>query len=117
MKNQYVVLTGGKNNAGDYLIKHRVRELLTALRPDRVFGLLGSFDIAALASEEPARKNARRSLVASRDIPKGKTIDRQDLTWKRPAHGVSPKDIDIVVGKSASRDIKEDDVIKKDMFL
>ncbi|MCB9772159.1 MAG: polysaccharide pyruvyl transferase family protein [Candidatus Omnitrophica bacterium] len=36
MKNQYVVLTGGKNNAGDYLIKHRVRELLTALRPDRV---------------------------------------------------------------------------------
>ena len=84
---------------------------------DRIFGLLGSFDIAALASEEPARKNARRSLVASRDIPKGKTIDRQDLTWKRPAHGVSPKDIDIVVGKNASRDIKEDDVIKQDMFL
>ncbi|MCB9772160.1 MAG: N-acetylneuraminate synthase family protein [Candidatus Omnitrophica bacterium] len=84
---------------------------------DRVFGLLGSFDIAALASEEPARKNARRSLVASRDIPKGKTIDREDLTWKRPAHGVSPKDIDIVVGKTASCDIKEDDVIKQDMFL
>jgi hypothetical protein len=34
-KNQYVILTGGKNNAGDYLIKYRAKELLRSLRPDR----------------------------------------------------------------------------------
>lgn len=33
----YVLLTGGKNNAGDFLIKHRAKKLLTELRPDRAF--------------------------------------------------------------------------------
>lgn len=35
MKNQYIILTGGKNNAGDFLIIKRVRELLLKNRPDR----------------------------------------------------------------------------------
>lgn len=33
----YVLLTGGKNNAGDFLIKHSAKKLLTALRPDREY--------------------------------------------------------------------------------
>lgn len=35
MKPYYVALTGSKNNAGDFLIKHRAAELFSALRPDR----------------------------------------------------------------------------------
>ena len=35
MKDQYVILTGSKNNAGDYLIKYRAKQLFTNLRPDR----------------------------------------------------------------------------------
>lgn len=35
MKDQYVVLTGSKNNAGDYLIKYRAKKLFKAFRPDR----------------------------------------------------------------------------------
>lgn len=35
MKNQYVILTGSKNNAGDYLIKYRAKKLFSILRPDR----------------------------------------------------------------------------------
>jgi hypothetical protein len=31
----YVLLTGSKSNAGDFLIKHRARQLLAAFRPDR----------------------------------------------------------------------------------
>lgn len=34
-KNQYVILTGGKNNAGDYLIKYRAKALFKELRPNR----------------------------------------------------------------------------------
>ncbi len=34
MKNQYVLLTGGKNNAGDHLIKHRAKKLFQWLKPD-----------------------------------------------------------------------------------
>ena len=35
MKDQYVILTGSKNNAGDYLIKFRAKQLFSDLRPDR----------------------------------------------------------------------------------
>jgi len=83
---------------------------------ERTFDILGSFKVQALADEAPARANARRSLVALRDIPKGKVIEVSDLTFKRPAHGVSPKFIDEVVGKTALIDIKDDDVIKWSMF-
>lgn len=33
-KSQYVILTGGKNNAGDFLIKYKAKKLFAALRPD-----------------------------------------------------------------------------------
>ncbi|HWY37024.1 MAG TPA: SAF domain-containing protein, partial [Bacteroidia bacterium] len=74
--------------------------------------LLGSFKLSALHDEEPARRNARRSLVAAKNIPAGKVIESNDLTWKRPAHGVSPKFIHDVIGKKAAQEIKEDDIIQ-----
>ena len=83
---------------------------------ERSFDILGSFKVEALEDEAPARANARRSLVALKDIPKGKVIEKEDLTFKRPAHGVSPRFIDEVVGKTALIDIKDDDVLKWDMF-
>ncbi len=35
MKNQYVILTGAKHNAGDHLIKRRAQQIFSWLRPDR----------------------------------------------------------------------------------
>ncbi|MEG9327958.1 polysaccharide pyruvyl transferase family protein [Salinimicrobium catena] len=35
MKEQYVILTGGKNNAGDHLIKDRAKSLFKWLKPER----------------------------------------------------------------------------------
>jgi len=35
LKKYYVILTGSKNNAGDFLIKYRAKELFATLRPDR----------------------------------------------------------------------------------
>lgn len=83
---------------------------------ERTFEILGNFKVEALEDEASARANARRSLVALRDIPKGQTITKDDLTFKRPAHGVSPKFIDNVIGRIALVDIKDDDVIKWTMF-
>jgi sialic acid synthase SpsE len=78
----------------------------------RVVTLFGEFEIKSLPSELPAIKNARRSLVAKQDIAKGEKIELTHLTWKRPAHGISPKFIDEVVGKTALVDIKEDDIFQ-----
>jgi sialic acid synthase SpsE len=78
---------------------------------NRVVELLGEFEVKSLPSELPAIKNARRSLVALRNIPKGKMVEYSDLTWKRPASGISPKYIDDVIGKKAITDIEEDTVL------
>jgi len=84
---------------------------------DRVFDILGVFKVGALEDEDLARKNARRSLVAQKDIPKGKIIEESDLTFKRPAHGISPKFIDEVVGKTAVNDISDDVVMQWNMLV
>ncbi|MEO1381609.1 MAG: SAF domain-containing protein [Bacteroidota bacterium] len=79
---------------------------------DEVFGLLGDFDKKPLASEDKSRQNARRSLVATRDIPAGHVLTKEDLTWKRPAHGVSPRHYEEVLGKATTEAIKEDDLLQ-----
>lgn len=79
---------------------------------ERTMSMIGEMKIEALASEEPARQNARRSLVANRDIPAGKVIDKDDLTWKRPAGGISPRHYYEVLGMVARSAIEEDTVLQ-----
>ncbi len=79
---------------------------------ERTMSMIGEMKIEALESEEPARRNARRSLVANRDIPAGKVIDRDDLTWKRPAGGISPRHYHEVLGMVARSAIEEDTVLQ-----
>ena len=79
---------------------------------ERTLSMIGEMRIEALASEEPARRNARRSLVANRNIPAGKIIDKDDLTWKRPAGGISPRHYYEVLGMVARADIEEDTVLQ-----
>jgi len=78
----------------------------------RTFEILGAFSVTSLESETGARRNARRSLVAKRFIAQGEKIQEDDLTWKRPAHGISPRDIKEVVGKKARVDLEEDAIIQ-----
>tara|TARA_B100002052_G_scaffold298560_2_gene332479 strand:+ start:13259 stop:14317 length:1059 start_codon:yes stop_codon:yes gene_type:complete len=83
---------------------------------ENILKLVGSHNKKALNSEEPARKNARRSLVASKDIKKGQKISHSELTWKRPAHGISPSDINKVIDMIASVNIAEDSILQWNMF-
>jgi len=54
----------------------------------------------------------RKSLVASRLIKAGETFTTENLTSKRPGTGISPMHLDEVVGKKASHDFLEDELIK-----
>jgi len=83
---------------------------------DRVFGLLGEFRVKALEDEEISRKNARRSLIAKYDLKAGQEITENDLTFKRPAYGISPRSIDELVGRKVLKDIPEDTVLHWNMF-
>jgi N-acetylneuraminate synthase len=74
--------------------------------------VLGSSDKAPLAAEAPAREHARRSIVIDRPLHAGQTITEADITYKRPAHGVSPLFWDEVIGRKAARDLEEDHVLQ-----
>lgn len=78
----------------------------------RVLNSIGELSVRALPEEEPARKNARRSLVTARFIPKGQSLTGADITWKRPAHGISPRNLDEVIGMTARHDLPEDTVLR-----
>ncbi len=82
----------------------------------QVFTTLGSQAKFPLESESPARNHARRSLVANRVIAQDEIIALESLTWKRPAHGISPRDIESLIGKKAVRKIREDEVLQWDML-
>lgn len=72
---------------------------------------VGSMNLRALPEEEPARQHARRSLVTARAVLAGQPLTAADLTWKRPAHGISPRNFDEVLGMRARHDLAEDTVL------
>ena len=80
----------------------------------RTMRLMGEQSKRALESETSARQHARRSLVAACSIEAGTEIRSDMVTWKRPAHGISPAAIDQVLGKKAGCDIAEDDILSWD---
>jgi N-acetylneuraminate synthase len=81
-------------------------------RISKIRELIGNHDYKNnLNQETTARTNARRSIVAAKEIPAGKVIDESDLDFKRPGFGVSPMDIDLVVGKKAKKMIDADELI------
>lgn len=90
------------------------RQILSGI--EFVETLLGDPDLGFSESESAARLNARRSIVSAVDIAKGETIDRGMLTFKRPGTGISPQEMDLVIGRVALRDIKEDSTLSWDML-
>ena len=70
-----------------------------------------------LASEEMARKNARRSLFAKRDLKRGDIITIDDVTAKRPANiGIDVEFAELIIGKKIKKDVKEGDLLKFNFF-
>ena len=94
--------------------KNDLRAFFT--RIEGVQAIIGQQEKEILDIEQSARLNARRSLVARCRIMQGSAVSEADLTWKRPAHGVSPKYFDEVVGRIAAVTIEEDDIITWDML-
>lgn len=94
--------------------KADLRRFVDAVRRIRL--MTGRPELTSLPSEEPARKNARRSLVALTDIPAGCVIEESHLTFKRPAGGISPRRYDGLLGMKARVAIPEDTILQWAMF-
>ncbi|WP_417440095.1 N-acetylneuraminate synthase family protein [Idiomarina abyssalis] len=69
-----------------------------------------------LEKEQAARREARRSIVAAKDLKVGDVLTESHLIAKRPAHGVSPIHWDDVIGKTMLIDVEEDLPLQWGMF-
>ena len=77
--------------------------------------LAGNPEKTVLDCEQIPRREARRSLVLTRDIKEGETIGEEDIMAKRPGTGISPIYSDIVIGRKAKIDLPEDTILTWDM--
>lgn len=77
--------------------------------------VLGQPEKTVLECEIVPRREARRSLVLTRDMKAGEKITENDIMPKRPGTGISPKYTDIVLGREVKRDLEEDTILTWDM--
>ena len=73
--------------------------------------VLVSSEKTVLDCEIVPRREARRSLVLTRDMKAGEVIKAEDLMPKRPGTGISPKFTEIVIGRKVLTDLEEDTVL------
>ena len=78
--------------------------------------VLGSEEKTVLDCERVPRREARRSLVLTRDMKAGETIRAEDLMPKRPGTGISPQFTDIVIGRKLISDQPEDTILTWEMI-
>lgn len=78
--------------------------------------ILGSSEKTVLECEKIPRKEARRSLVLTRNMKAGERIEENDIMPKRPGTGISPIYTDIVVGHKVNQNLKEDTILTWDMI-
>jgi sialic acid synthase SpsE len=76
---------------------------------------IGTYQNTFYEAEAKAYRYARKSIVAITDIPKGTMITKDMVDCKRPGTGISPKYLDIVIGRQARRTIKNDTVVTWEM--
>ena len=62
-------------------------------------------------SEIKNRLAIRKSITAKRDLQQGEKIQENDISIKRPADGIEPKYITMILGKTINTNIKKDSPI------
>ncbi len=77
---------------------------------------LGNSNKILMPVEKEVKFVARKSIVAKRDIDGGKIISLDDITYKRPASGISPKKYMSIVGKKSKYRIIKEKVLSWDDF-
>ena len=108
---------------GDWMVSMEPSELSAWVEGVRsVPVLLGSTVKTIAQPEEKWRRNARKSLVAARNLPAGHILGRDDLRAMRPSSGISPALLDQLMGWRLTRSVQEqeplswEDVVSRDQI-
>ena len=57
---------------------------------------------------------SRKSLYLAKNVKINQKVKEEDFLLKRPGLGISPLEIETIIGKSYKRDLKEGQLIKKE---
>lgn len=76
-----------------------------------VYIALGTKERQLQEAELKQRSKMRRSIVSAREMKKGEIIREEDLTAKRPGTGISPEQMNQLIGKRLLNDLEKDMVI------
>ena len=87
-----------------------LKEMINNIRNiEKMFGST----LKQVSKNEEINKNKYHVSIVSKDfIPKGKFLNLDDIAYKNPGTGIQPKDINKILGKKVSKDIKPDTLIE-----
>jgi N,N'-diacetyllegionaminate synthase len=89
---------------------HELRGMVTAIR--NIEKAMGTGIKKPSPSEISNKAIARKSILATCSIKQGETLSEQNMTVKRPGTGISPMLWDTFVGRQATRNYIEDELIE-----
>jgi N,N'-diacetyllegionaminate synthase len=87
-----------------------LKSMVIAIRNVEI-AISGSGDKVASSSEISNIPIARRSIHLSKDLLKGATLTVENLIMKRPGIGISPMEIDSVIGKTLNQSLGSDTML------
>lgn len=77
---------------------------------------LGYEDKKVTKEERKSLRWARKSIILKNNVFKNSKINYSDLVIKRPGTGISPNEINNVIGSVASKDLKKETILKWPML-
>jgi N-acetylneuraminate synthase len=81
---------------------------------DEAWAARGSVAYGVSEAERPSLAY-RRSLFIAADVPAGTTLERRHLTVIRPGHGLAPRELGRLLGRTARRDLKRGEPLTWDL--
>ena len=94
---------------------HELTEMVTQIR--RIETILGSADKQPSESEVEVAKVARKSLVVLEDLAEGTVLEWNMLSAKRPGTGISPAEVEQIIGRRLGQALSADTVLTWDMLV
>ena len=82
----------------------------------KVERLLGKNQKKFSKEEKHIQFAAKKSCVTNKDLKKNHILKKQDICFKRPGTGISPLELNKILGKRIIRDIKKNKVIRRNII-
>ena len=97
------------------LVPEELSQMISAIRNIEV--ALGSGVKEPSPSEQKNIKAVRKSIHIANDLAGGHVIKDEDIIIKRPGNGISPMDLDKVIGKKLNKAMQGDSILRWDDLL